>query len=132
MTTRRFAAVLAGVLLATAGCGTSQSPRGGQPTTFAASPSPTIDASRDACHRVSVINDEGNGIGKEIDPAVSLPVADVAKRASNPGIATAGGHLADAFVASPSASQVDMNLNAARAFLELATACGSLYGDGPW
>ena len=61
-------------------------------------------------------------------------MAATAAHAANPGIAAAGGDLAEKVseVQAGGLDTVDANLALMRAHLELAEACGHRFGDGPW
>lgn len=118
-----------GVLLALAiaGCGDAGSSR------TSAQPVPTatpIDANRVACHELSGID----GAGKNLNPVYTRPTAMLGLDAKYPRIVEAAGKVleATADVEATDDPRGDPNIALMTAVIEMADACGDLYGDGPW
>lgn len=98
--------------------------------TPAASPSPTAvaDPNRAACHEVSYV--EEVSITAHFEPVYARPAADYALQSDTEAIHQAGYALGQALDAVENG--YGDNLATGRAWLDLAKACGNLYGDGPW
>lgn len=133
---RTLPTLTAALLLALAGCGddkpTSEAAASPTPAATTAAPTPAADHSRDACHLISAT--EGRGITAHLDKGVAASVATIAAQSTNPGIAGAGQKLADVAAVADALEDPrgNPNLDVAEAWLDLADACGGLYGDGPW
>jgi hypothetical protein len=126
---RAFPYALAGVL-AFAGCGTSNGTPGAAPRTAAA------DTTRQACHTYSANPAFDVTADDHFDPTVWVDTAQAAAGAKDPGVSTAGGKLRDVVAANEQLAEDDRqgrpNVDLEQALINMARACSTLYGDGPW
>lgn len=134
--TRLAALTLAALTLTAAGCSTSEptSTANAAPTTSAPAPLPTPDRNRDACHTLPT--DMLELLDNLADTRLA---AEHAVKSSDRIMSAHGRDLRDAVTARETAglngqpnSAVDANLDISKAALNMAEACATLYGDGPW
>lgn len=135
--TRLTVAALAAALTVTAAdCGTSEPTPAAQaaPTKSAPAPLPTQDWNRLACHTLP------NGMLELLENlADTRKAAEHAMKSSDRIMSQHGRDLRDAVTERETAdlggqrnSAVDANLEISKVALNMAEACATLYGDGPW
>ncbi|MEU7928464.1 hypothetical protein [Micromonospora sp. NPDC049107] len=135
--TRLAVAALATVLTVTAaGCGNSKPTPAAQaaPTKSAPAPLPTQDWNQLACHTLPT------DMLETLDNlADTRKAAEYAVKSSDRIMSQHGRDLRDAVTARETAdlggqrnSAVDANLEISKVALNVAEACETLYGDGPW
>jgi hypothetical protein len=100
---------------------------------------PAAERDRAACHALS---EAPGAMGAELDSAVSQPVADLAIKADDQALRAAGHKLAASIVVPENTGEKatwdeamasnGRNIEVTTAWLAVASACGDLYGDGPW
>lgn len=132
MTRARAAVVVSALLLALTGCADGDPTPAAAPTSAATSAAPATSAAVD--DRATCRTNANTGNAFEFDPGTNLANGRLAVQSSNPGIAAAGGKLVAAATAAQIATDAAgrANLDIAEAQLDLAEACASLFGDGPW
>lgn len=120
------------VLALTAGCGTKSEPKAQPAATTAVVPAPTSDVDRDryACHAISQVSEDS----EDLNPVYTRPAAKFALDAKYQRLVDAAGPVlrATAVVEAADDPRGEPNIALTRAWIELAEACGDLYGDGPW
>lgn len=135
--TARYAALTVAVALATGitACGTSEpTSMAAAPTTSAPAPLPTQDWNRLACHTLPT-----DWLETLDNLADTRKAAEHALKSPDRIMSAHGRDLRDAVTARETAdlngqpnSAVDANLDISKAALNMAEACATLYGDGPW
>ena len=88
------------------------------------------DGNRAACHAVS----EANDAGEYLNPEFTRPAATEGMKAKDPRLVAAAGQVlqATADVEAAKDPRGGSNIALAEAVVEMADACGDLYGEGPW
>ncbi|MEU8371451.1 hypothetical protein [Micromonospora tulbaghiae] len=128
MTRARTAVALsAALLLALAGCSDDTEPAAA-PTSTAPVPLSPAPATSAAVDDRATCRANADAAGKvDLDPTTNLTNGLLAVESTQAGIAAAGRKL----VAATSADPV-VNVDIAKAQLDLAEACSEAFGDGPW
>ncbi|WP_229075622.1 hypothetical protein [Actinoplanes sp. DH11] len=112
------------VLLILSGCGA-------EPAEAPAAAPAGADPDRAACHAVSEVNEAK----AHLDPARTGQAAQVAAQASQQAIREAAGTVRETSAAVAAAAPKPaetLNVAMAQAWLDLAGACGKVYGEAPW
>ncbi len=128
MTRARTAVALsAALLLALAGC-SDDTESAAAPTSTAPVPlSPAPATSSTVDDRTTCRQNANTANAVDFDPTTNLTNGLLAVESTQAGIAAAGRKL----VAAASADPV-VNVDIAKAQLDLAEACSAVFGDGPW
>lgn len=122
--TRALTVAAALLLVALAGCGSGDDET---PPTTAPATTATVDQGKEACRGIAQL-----GKDADFDPTKYEGYGEMAAKSATPAISIAGETLLREAKEARLLEGTRRNLALAYAALDFSTACGQVYGDGPW